>query len=278
VNEVDTRNVLNAFPLTVTLDNLTAMAASSALLKAAGFVPEGESLNLALTLTDLEIVFDLLPTPAQRLHYLRRRNAVEGRLRLIGDELDLLALYTDTGFNLGSIEEEDGVLMVPGLSRDIDRYYIGRQMGMTTDKPVRRLEDLWLDLLRRIEERAFPGWLEISVLLLYAPYDIQRRIRAQLRKTVQAVHTGRLPPQFIIGTFGPSHDRKGLVFFAYRGLSRDERNAQASNGLANALAQDNVDMAVVLGFDTEIPVETYSFLSVGPQEKFGPVIQQYSEG
>lgn len=271
-NEVDTRHALSAFPLTVTLDNLTAMAASNALLEVAGFVPEGEHLNLAFTLADLETVLDLLPSSAQRLHYLRRRNHLERRLQFLGDERDILALYTDTGFNLGSMEEEPSILMIPGLSGDIDRHYIGEQTGQEAPKPTRKMSDLWLSVLKAFEERAFPGWLEVSVLLLYAAYDTQRRIDTQLRRTTKAVRGRQLSPQYIVGSLGPSYDAKGVVFYVYRDVSRDERNRQAQRGLDVGLEQDHVGDALLLGFDTELPEDPYAFLAVGPKDTLGRII------
>jgi hypothetical protein len=265
VSEVDTRHALVALPLTVTLDGLTAIAASNASLEKAGFVPKGVELNLALTLADLEIVLDLLPTPAQRLHYLRRRNDLERRLEFVGDEVDILALYTDTGFDLGPMEEEPSRVMIPALSGDIDRHYMNPHVRK---KPARRFTNSWLRLLTTLEQRGFEGWSEVSFVLLHASYDTQRRVTSLLKRTTQAVGARRVPTQFVIGTVGPPQDLMGLAFLVFRDLSRDERNRMGDQGLGRALQQDGVRRALLIGCDTTTSPEPYAFLAVGPPGEF----------
>jgi len=57
-----------------------------------------------MLLADLEIVFDILPSTAHKIHYLRRREDLETNLSYKGDELDLLGFYLASGFNIGEAE------------------------------------------------------------------------------------------------------------------------------------------------------------------------------
>ena len=60
-----------------------------------------------MALTDLEIVFELLPRVHEKLHYLERRAEFEHNADYTADEIDLLAFYLQTGFNIGE-DEYDG--------------------------------------------------------------------------------------------------------------------------------------------------------------------------
>ena len=104
INEVDSSNVREVICLSVTLDALGATASRWPDLHDAGFTANETDLSPTMSLVDLETVCELLDGTCEKLHYLLRRAQFEKSATYIGDELDLLAFYIDTGFNIG--EEE----------------------------------------------------------------------------------------------------------------------------------------------------------------------------
>lgn len=90
--------------LSVTLEDFAFIQSNLHLLKETGWIPKDHALAPCILLADLEVVFDILEPIGQKVHYLRRRAELEGRMSYIGDELDLLGLYIGTGFNLGDAE------------------------------------------------------------------------------------------------------------------------------------------------------------------------------
>lgn len=83
-----------------------------------------EALTHSLSLFDLLVVLEILDHPSDVLHYLSRRSELERSRFLVGDELDLLGFYLQTGFNVGPTEfdAEPSGLRVVGLSDAIDTY------------------------------------------------------------------------------------------------------------------------------------------------------------
>ncbi len=57
-----------------------------------------------MSVFDLESVFETLSLEIERCHYLSRRVELEQNANYLADELDLLAIYVETQFNLGEDE------------------------------------------------------------------------------------------------------------------------------------------------------------------------------
>lgn len=129
-----------------------------------------------LTLADLETVFDTLEGSAQKLHYLLRRTSFEMEVQYSGDEMDLLAYYLDTGFNLLSVPEVDTpvTLHLTGHSEKLDQYYIRKDTEYARDKPRLKLTRWWRDITMKAEAKQIPHWTRITNALLDVPREQQR--------------------------------------------------------------------------------------------------------
>jgi len=179
-NEVDTSEVHQVIRLNVTLETVGDLTARMPDLLRAGYIQAGVSPAPTLTLADLELAFDLLDGACQKLHYLFRRAEFEAHADYFADEMDLLAFYLDTGFNIGEMEFDGTPLFLYGLSQRIDPYFMARGSGGRVAKPRLRLTQWWRDLVRYREQRQgqIPRWSEAGCLLLDVPVLAISHIRS----------------------------------------------------------------------------------------------------
>ena len=143
----------------------------------------GYALAVNLNIADFKSVIDILERPSFFVHYFVERARIQKTLEILADEMDFLGFYLETGFNIWNLEAEKPVLALTGMSRSMDRYYGSRDAGVTLRKPSPKLRPYFSSLIRRMEERAFPGWLGVTTdLLRSASYDEQKRLDQMLAK------------------------------------------------------------------------------------------------
>src|SRR5205823_674137 len=82
------------------------------------------NLGVTMSLTDLELVFELFDTACEKIHYLARRFEFERNASYMADETDLLAFYIDNGFNIGEAEYDGTPLFIYGISEQLDPYFM----------------------------------------------------------------------------------------------------------------------------------------------------------
>jgi hypothetical protein len=97
-----------------------------------------------MTVADLEVVFDILVTAPEKIHYIVRRAEIEQHMRYLGDELDLLGLYLKTGFNLGEAEFQYNRWVLIEMSKPLDEYYTALDNNIIRKKPSLRSTNLTL--------------------------------------------------------------------------------------------------------------------------------------
>lgn len=234
--------------LTVTLDDFSVLSSSDGLLRKAGFVPDTVTLAPTLNVADLGCVADLL-TPMQFIHYFVERGRLQKRVNLVGDELDLLGLYLQTGFSLNGRPEVQ-TLAMPGMSIEVDRYYTGLDAGLRVRKPVARQGDLVQALLGPLEQRRPEGWTTAALdLIRSASHEEQRRLmrtlddlRTRLAKTFRDPN-----PQNALVWTPPDPDDAVLLFYLFpRALEDDRRNA-LMNLAAEALERSGRSRCTFVG-------------------------------
>lgn len=193
VNNIDVSNVNYFIPIGVTFYDL-GMAGTNLKDLIEGKVTslKIEELAPSISLTDLQVAFELLDCEAQRIHYLHRRREVENSLEYFASELDLLAFYMDNGFNVGDYETNKNTIFQLALkSKELDPYFISK--GISKNPPPRpklKMTRLWEVILKRLEHKKSPRWIEFSYVLLnfnkgdqmqfeQAFSELKRRVRRQ---------------------------------------------------------------------------------------------------
>ena len=118
-----------------------------------GLFPAG-SYPWAVSLADLDVVTDLLESPAVFLHYAKRRTLVERTpFVVLGDELDMLGFYFTQGLYFDADDFKDiGFLGLTGQSEAIDQYMFEKYTATgEPTKPTQYAPDGFWDYIRDVE-------------------------------------------------------------------------------------------------------------------------------
>ncbi len=260
VNSFDTSTVTRTVRLGVTLDFFGHLSSRWPELRDAGLIPSDVLMAPNLALADLELVFDLLTTSSEKLHYLVRRAQFEENAIYMGDEMDLLSFYLDTGFNIGETEYKREVLMLSGMSKSLDAYF----MQQSRPKPQRKMTPLWRRLLNHVESRRVQRWTEITHLLLNVDVAGQREFERALPKIKAAAALHWKDPRYdniAVLHSGPAQRRGAIVAISYRSISTEERNRLIHSEASKVAAEAPCDRVLVFGFNVDSPSDPYSVLA-----------------
>jgi hypothetical protein len=268
----------------VTLDDFSVLSSAESDLKEIGWLTSDHSLAPTILIADLHCIIDILDQPLLFLHYLSERVHLQKAFSLIGDELDFLGLYLETGFNIAGLKEENSTFSPTGMSAPIDNYYIGRDAGISVEKPVANLSKLFRDIIGRLAEKQFEGWTTIGLqLLASADPDEQALIGQKLYQLRKLVRRNYSDPHHINSLqVKPPEARKGrTIFYLFPEPLRDERK-RVMEGLAAQLFHEepDVESCVIFARGTEhweMPFETILRVSrsdmdaqSSPQNSVGP--------
>jgi hypothetical protein len=128
-------NALHVINITLTpFQNLTTRFANYPTLN---LVPNGVPL-WSLSLGSLDVLTQVLSSPARFLHYLDRRMQIEKTtFAVFGDEMDLLGHYLLRGLTFSDQESHElNALGIAGLSEDVDRFIYERfEAGLSPPVP-----------------------------------------------------------------------------------------------------------------------------------------------
>jgi hypothetical protein len=215
-------------------------------------IESGQPLVPSICYTDLEVIFETLDSQAERIHYLARRAEIERTMEYRGDELDLLALYIDTGFNLGEWESPGHFLNLGLKSKELDPYFVARANGVSVAKPRLRLTDWWGRILARIEEVQMECWTEVAYVFLCVAYEDQLKFEQQLKSLKNQIKSGRTRQKhnWLAMRSGTLSTRQyGVIGFPYIGITRQERNEMINHMVAKMEDRRKVFGTVVLAVD-----------------------------
>ncbi|MEY9121313.1 hypothetical protein [Bradyrhizobium yuanmingense] len=239
--------------LSVTLDDFSVLSSAEGELKKVGWVPADHELAPTIQMADLLCVIDILEKPLLVLHYLSERAHLQKTFTLLGDELDFLGLYIETGFNVG-VPVEDFLFTVSGMSSPIDRYYTGRDAGLARSKPKPNLSPLFSKVIDRLAERRPERWTTVGLHVLSAasPSEQHRfersidKLRASVRKNYHdPAHVNSLQIQ-------PAQKHKARVgFYLFPEQLRAEYKNTMKQLCAEALDTSDVDSIVLFARCTE---------------------------
>ena len=189
--------------ISVTLEDIGFIHTNVNALNEAGYVPADIAIAPAVTLADLEIVFDVLRSPLERLHYWVQRSVWEGKADYTADEIDLLGVYLNTGLTVGDIHKDVRLVFV-GASKPIDEYYEAVRHGISKEKPTYQATQWWRDLLAKLEAKKPDHWMEVGIVLLSAGHTQQIEMGRRVKSLTAVVKRDR----------EAAASRNGLIFVA----------------------------------------------------------------
>jgi hypothetical protein len=260
----DLTKIHRVLRLSVTLEDIGFLQTNVNSLKGAGYVPADLHVAPAVTLADLEIVFDILASPPERIHYWVRRSEWEGRADYEGDELDLLGVYLKTGLNLGDLEFRKAHLVLVGESTPIDDYYEARREGIMKDRPRYRSTQWWQQMLHRIETQKPHRWIEAAVVLLCAGVKEQNHFEQRAKGVIADVKRNRERAASRNGLiYIPAAGRnEAIAVLALMQSQMPDRHRLMENLSTHAFAEhEDVNQCVVIALNVDDPKYPYSSLA-----------------
>lgn len=245
---IDAVKVDRIIRFSLTLDDFSVLSSAEPDLKAVGWVPNDHHLAPTVLLADLECIVDILDSPLLFIHYLSERNYFQKAFDLLGDELDFLGLYLDTGFNLAGIEGHAGVFSLVGMSAPIDRYYVSRDAGIQLSKPKARVQPYYRAIIDRLTERRPTGWTMAGLhLLSSADPAEQRKIESGVNKLRWMGRKNFRDPKHINSlVVQPPLKRKAkVVFYVFPEVQRANLQTNSEDLVAEALHESEHESCVL---------------------------------
>ena len=263
-NIVDSSKINYFIPIGITLANLGIISSNLKKLIEAGITERKISaLAPSISLTDLEVIFELLPFEAEKVHYFARRREIEDHLNYEGDELDLLAFYLENGFNIGETEYNIEVMMDLTLkSKEIDPYFEGINRGVKVNKPELEMTKWWKDILNKLFNKKPKNWLETSFILLNSTKRNQEEFEKAIGGLKKRIRTGKVDKKhnWVTCLFGPKRKSFAIIGYPYVTINKEERN----NIIMNILHSEEVKNSkgsVIIGININKEDYPYSILA-----------------
>ena len=216
-----------------------------------------------MNLADFETVFDILEHPVQIIHYLMKREAIEGSFRLQGDEIDLLGLYLTTLLDLGCIEPDVQFSLVD-MSGPMDVYYNSLDAGVTLEKPRPEISPLFANVFSQLEQRGFERWTEIGVALNMFSPDDQRKFTKLLGKLKKQVHKNwtRQGHKNMLICIPPKASNYALGYVTYKNGNAEKRRKFMEDAAASALESGHVQTVIVIGKNIDTDNVAYDAIAL----------------
>ncbi len=262
---LDVSDIDTVIRISVTLDDFSVLSSAERDLNEAGWVPEGLRLAPTLNIADLGCVADILSEPVFFLHYFSERARVQKTMDLIGDELDFLGFYLETGFN--SFEFDDGSkrLALTGMSHKLDHYYNSADAGVRVPKPRPRLHPYLSSLVVAVQRRAMTAWTTISLDLLRMGHLEEQRTffnaMERLRRDVAKTFRDPSHPCSIVITPPPIRDAC-LVFYLYPQALAHKRHDAVELLTAQVLDDGSRKRCIVIGRNIDNWKVPYQFVGI----------------
>ena len=251
--------------ISVTLEDFSIMSVSERELKAAGWVPPELQLAPTLNITDLDCVAEILSEPVYFLHYFAERERIQKTIELIGDEMDLLGLYLETGFNFAELETAANPLITTGLSQRVDHFFNSADAGVDVKKPRPRIHRALEKILLLIQSRRVEGWTTIALdLLRIGSSEEQKLLFRKIEKLRKRVSKTYRDPKHICSLVvtPPAHREVFVIFYVYPDAIADRRYEVVEKLAGEQLAVQDRSRCVVVGKKIEGWTHPYQFVAV----------------
>lgn len=239
---IDPAEVRDIVRVNVLLDTIGPLSSHWPRLMACGLLRTSD-MAPSMSLFELETVFEVLTLQRERCHYLSRRAELERTSTYIADELDLLALYLDTQFNLGDKEHSKTPLELYGWSDKLAHAYASSYE--TPKFPIRR-RPLWSRLLNTLESQCPQGWTRFGHRLLNVNYQGQVKFERMVESGWKKIR--HKPPEtfFTSGLTTGLPDRPEAIGFCIGSSDPILFQDALHHGTLSATGPANLDDALMI--------------------------------
>lgn len=249
--------------ISVMLHDFATIQSIPGMLLDANLISTQYPLAPCIMLADLKVMLHLLERSYLRLHYLRRRSELNLKLNTFGDELDMLGMYLDTGFNLGTMNAGHKTILNMGYSTKLDRYYTLRDEGIASKKPKPKTSEWFTHLCEQLQKRSRPGWSEIACALLSIAHSDEVKMDNHIRFLAKRLKDGKTMKngQDTMILIPPENVDIALAFQVKRSDQDGPYGAHLANIASQAFDSGHVKRCVVIVVDALD--KRLSYLSAG---------------
>jgi hypothetical protein len=248
-------------PIIVTVEQLGIIANVRSLLEVADIPDAAIFEAMPIMVSELDYLLSLLPDQSRRLHYLSRRSRIYREQAVLGDELDLFALYSIFGFS-AEVFKRGVLIWALGASYSLKNYINCDGALDLPESSGTRLTPYFSLVLSRLDELRLPGYLNASFTILDTPPTIQESFERALMKMKAETISGRQKKaqcNFSVETGIASHVLIGTI---YRGIGDTAKNRDQNDTLRHAMAEAGVRDGLLLDIRSDKSrLPFWSFLS-----------------
>lgn len=263
--DLDLSQITNFSRISVSLEDFSTIQSNLKDIESAGLAPKGLPLAVSMSLSDLKVVFEILETPVERMHYLARRKQIQERWEYFADELDLLGLYLATGLDIGELEAGETKLTAVGMSAKIDAYYAALDQDITTEKPKRRMTPWFAAIRDRLASRTPPKWSTAALALLDIGLEDQMSLEAHFAKVCKSMKSNRkteIQHQNTTAAYPEVWRKMGLAVVAFYEDERSERHKIMENAAIGIFKNSSAEQCLVIVQDLDRKDHPYTSLMV----------------
>jgi hypothetical protein len=272
INQVDTTHLKEFHCLGITMEHFGTLATRVPELKSVGLAKSDVPTIPTMSVSDLEIALEVFQTPFEFLHYLTRRAAFELNRNFLGDELDLLVYYLDTGFAEKRLPSRDTPVAIFGLARKLDKYFMNWPGDDSFERPRRHLSEWWEQLFVAMEQNHVRRRYELGCLLLDMPDEEQEAFEFQFQRLCEKVkRKSQTQLENVEAFWNPvKSDISNAVVVAAPVTSEiyPKRKFVVENFAEQAMNETGASQAVVILVDVELGHWPYSGLYLLDREDF----------
>ena len=229
---IDRNQVTHIFLVSVTLTGYQDLTTRFANLDPdLGLFSDGEY-PWAISLSDLEVVCELIDYPSVFIHYAKRRIQVEKtNFEITADETDLLCMYIHQGllFDIDQFKDVNSVGL-SGLSPDIDQFMFEKyELGRAVSKPKPEMPPGFEDYIVEIESLQVPYRTDCAMRLLDLDHETRETFVSLAEQIKERTRKDRGLHSFSMGIRG---NRFGISFIAMDAGGDMEKLSWQSAGFA----------------------------------------------
>lgn len=235
--------------ISTTLSDLTAIILDESDFQKSGWLPENTELAPSIIISDLLCIFDILKNPILISHYLHERFYFQKKVRILGDELDILGLYLENGLNM-LIPDDIRQIVITGMSSNIDKFFLSADHNIHLPKPELVMRPFFRDIITELSVKKNEGWLSAGLHLLSCADPNEQKVTEKalkkLRKKVM-LNTAIGEKHAILLIKSPDKHKALVIFYLFSEDNEAFVNKYMKEAAINALKHEQRHACVVFG-------------------------------